>query len=207
MGFGDTTDRARYKCGVSKWRLPTRPISNLTEGCWTFRGLDIAVRVPRIQELRQLDDEWRRARPENDTAAGWVWETIANTHEERFQVFSHGERGSTLALWAGKRSRPLVLPRGPTYRADYFEVSPFHRAAGFSLFCLALQALRALEVEATGIVFGAHAERADYWRGLPIDIVEGPVEGWQTERGLLPFTLPLDTLEALGRLADVHRKK
>lgn len=176
--------------------------TKLVYGRWqvpTLGGVRVVRATPDVCE--EIDAAWPPLRLDSDGHRDWRWGEIVATLRDAFVlVGTH-----PVAIWGSTKAEPIRLPSGRYYRLDFIEARPDQRGKGsVGLFAMALVAVRAMELGASGVVLAAFDmpqllafyERLGATRRIPT--------GWTVPKNLVPFVLDADALERLARLAHAH---
>jgi len=150
----------------------------------------------------EADLAWTQGRQHEQRTVAWRWSELLKYRHDRFGIVDTSDR--LLSLWCSEPRAPLVLPDKRAYRLDYLEVDPGHLGSSLGTFTMLTVYARALEVGADALILGSLPDSAGFYEKL--DGIKGPVPGWKTEIGLIPFTFAkaslLEGLEALNGLQD-----
>lgn len=161
-------------------------VSSLVGTTLTAESLP-TLRIARLSSklAAQVDAIWPALRVHH-AVQHWRWAEIRHEYPDAFALINE-EDDSVAGLWAGRFDHAITLQGGRFYRLDFMEAAP--NTPGFGQFLWAAIALRAEELKACGIVFGALEEaKAAHIDAGASEAPELP-GGWNVERGLLPLAM------------------
>ncbi len=173
---------------------------------WHFPDIgELAADAVLIDDLEAIDATWpsirERCDPKGtDPARGWRWCAIGSECVEKQAV--RDATGEIVALWASGKDRPITLQEGPAYRLDWLEVRADLRSGGRGLACMAIIAVRAAQLGADRIVFGAHPDprTLSFYDGIGAE--RRAPRPWKAPRDLVAYVLGPKRSSELKGLAD-----